>query len=72
VGFSLGLERAGHECVGHCEIDPYACRVLKKHWPGLPLFGDITKFAECLDSNAVELKDDGTLPPADLWAAGFP
>jgi len=23
-------------------------------------------------NKAVELKDDGTLPPADLWAAGFP
>lgn len=21
-GFRLGMERAGHECVGYCEIDP--------------------------------------------------
>lgn len=23
-GFRLGLERAGHECVGHVEIDKFA------------------------------------------------
>ena len=23
-GFRLGMEMAGHECVGHCEIDKYA------------------------------------------------
>ena len=25
-GFRLGMEQAGHECVGHCEIDKYAQR----------------------------------------------
>ena len=59
-GISLGLERAGHECVGHCEIDPYACKVLKKHWPDVPLFGDITKV----------VPDE--LPEAELWTGGFP
>jgi len=59
-GISLGLERAGHECVGHCEIDPYARKVLKKHWPNVPLFGDITKVRP------------NELPKADLWAGGFP
>ncbi|MDU5695332.1 DNA cytosine methyltransferase, partial [Clostridium sp.] len=23
-GFRLGMEMAGHRCVGHCEIDKYA------------------------------------------------
>lgn len=23
-GFRLGMEQAGHECVGHCEIDKFA------------------------------------------------
>ena len=23
-GFRLGMEMAGHECVGHCEIDKFA------------------------------------------------
>jgi DNA (cytosine-5)-methyltransferase 1 len=59
-GIDLGLERAGHECVGQCEIDPYAIKVLEKHWPDVPRFGDITK-----------VKPD-ELPEADLWAGGFP
>lgn len=33
-GFSLGLERAGMRTVAFCEIDPYARKVLAKHWPG--------------------------------------
>ena len=42
-GFSLGFERAGMECVGHVEIDKYAQKVLKKHWPKVPLYSDVTK-----------------------------
>lgn len=40
-GFSLGFERAGMNCVGHVEIDPYAQKVLKKHWPDVPLMEDV-------------------------------
>jgi len=32
-GLELGLERAGFEIVWHAETDPYASRVLAKHWP---------------------------------------
>ncbi|WP_044774660.1 DNA cytosine methyltransferase, partial [Streptococcus suis] len=28
-GFRLGMERAGHECVGFCEIDPFARKSYK-------------------------------------------
>jgi DNA (cytosine-5)-methyltransferase 1 len=41
-GFSLGLERAGHRTVAFCEIDPYCRRVLAKHWPGIPIYEDVT------------------------------
>ena len=40
-GFSLGLERAGMETVAFCEIDPFCRKVLKKHWPDVPIFEDI-------------------------------
>jgi DNA (cytosine-5)-methyltransferase 1 len=40
-GFSLGLERAGMRTVAFCEIDPYCRRVLRKHWPDVPVYGDI-------------------------------
>ena len=59
-GFDLGLERAGHTCVGQCEIDPFALRVLAKHWPNVPRFGDI-----------MELRPD-EIPDAELWCGGFP
>lgn len=42
-GFSLGLGRAGMKTVAFCETDDYACRVLEKHWPDVPIFGDIKK-----------------------------
>lgn len=41
-GFSLGLERSGNfETVAFCEIDPTASAVLARHWPDVPIFGDI-------------------------------
>jgi DNA (cytosine-5)-methyltransferase 1 len=40
-GLDLGLERAGMNVIWQSEIDPYACRVLKKHWPEVPNYGDI-------------------------------
>jgi DNA (cytosine-5)-methyltransferase 1 len=40
-GFSLGLKRAGMRTVAFCEIDPYCRRVLAKHWPDVPVYGDI-------------------------------
>jgi len=41
-GLDLGLERAGMKVVSQCEIDPYARRVLAKHWPGVPCHDDVT------------------------------
>jgi DNA (cytosine-5)-methyltransferase 1 len=42
-GFSLGLERAGFATPVACvEIDPFCQRVLAKHWPGVPIHGDVT------------------------------
>lgn len=57
-GISLGLERAGHICVGHVEKNVFCRGVLRKHWPSVFCANDIAE---------VEL-----LPKSDLWAAGFP
>jgi DNA (cytosine-5)-methyltransferase 1 len=59
-GLDLGLERAGMEVVWQSEIDPYASRVLAKHWPHVPNLGDITK----IDWEEVER--------VDLICGGFP
>jgi DNA (cytosine-5)-methyltransferase 1 len=40
-GFSLGLERAGMRTIAFCEIDLYCQAVLRKHWPDVPVFGDV-------------------------------
>jgi DNA (cytosine-5)-methyltransferase 1 len=41
-GFSLGLERAGFQTVAFCEIDPFCRAVLRKHWPDVPCYDDVT------------------------------
>ena len=40
-GFDLGFERAGFEIRWMCEIDPFCRKVLKKHWPEVPIYEDI-------------------------------
>lgn len=40
-GIDLAAEWAGFETIAFCEIDPYCQKVLKKHWPKVPIIGDI-------------------------------
>ena len=40
-GLDLGLERAGMKVIWQSEIDPYACKVLSKHWPEVVNHGNI-------------------------------
>jgi DNA (cytosine-5)-methyltransferase 1 len=63
-GFSIGLERAGFETVAFCEIDSYAQKVLKKNWPGVPIYDDVrTITAERLASDGIGV---------DVITGGFP
>ncbi len=59
-GFDLGFERAGMRVVFQCEIDPFCQKILKRHWPQVPLHEDITTLIPT------------TIPTADLWCAGWP
>ena len=59
-GIDLGLQRAGMTPVWHSEIEPYACRVLKKHWPDVPNLGDIRDI------------DWARVGRVDLVAGGYP
>lgn len=59
-GIDLGLERAGWRCAWQVEIDPFARRVLGKHWPDVIRFRDVR---ECSARN---------LAAVDLIAGGFP
>lgn len=62
-GFRLGMEMAGHECVGHCEIDKYANRsYVAMHHP---------------KESEVFFEDVRTIKPADMpececYCFGFP
>lgn len=35
--YALGLQQAGHEVIGFCENDPWARKILKKHYPTKPI-----------------------------------
>ena len=59
-GLDLGLERAGMQVVWQVEKDPYCRKVLAKHWPQVPCYGDIKEI------------DFTTLPAVDLICGGFP
>lgn len=83
-GFDLGLERAGMKVIWQSEIDEFASKVLKKHWPDVPNLGDITK----VDWTNIERPDvicggypcqpfstagkrGGATDPRHLWPAMF-
>ena len=40
-GFALAAQAAGYSTIGFSEIEPYACKILKRHWPAVPNYGDI-------------------------------
>ena len=64
-GFSLGLERAGMETVAFCEIEDYPRKVLKKHWPDVPIYEDVR------DVTRERLISDG-IGEISVITGGFP
>jgi DNA (cytosine-5)-methyltransferase 1 len=69
-GISLGLERTGgFETVGFCEIDKAAQKVLKKHWPNVPIFEDV-KTLSAKDFNGSIDVITGGFPCQDISLAG--
>ncbi len=57
-GIEVGLHSAGHRTVLLCEIDPAAQRVLREHFPEVPLTADVRELE--------------SIPDAGICAAGFP
>lgn len=60
-GFSYAAERivGGYETVAFVEREPFCQRVLRKHWPDVPIFDDITTYTPERGS-------------ADVICGGFP
>ena len=72
-GFSLGLERAGMETVAFCEIEPFCQKVLKKHWPEVPIYNDVREITnDRLESDGIRGIDVicGGFPCQDISVAG--
>ncbi len=67
-GLDLGLERAGMVCHWQVEIDPFCRKVLEKHWPHIPKYGDIHDVGHH-NLEAVDLICGG-FPCQDLSTAG--
>lgn len=53
------------ETVAFCEIDPFCQKVLKKHWPDVPCYSDITKLT------AEQLENDG-ITGISVLTGGYP
>ena len=64
-GFSLGLERAGMRTVAFCEIESFPQQVLKKNFPGVPIYEDVCALT------ADKLRSDG-IKAIDVITGGFP
>ncbi len=58
-GFHLGMQKAGHECIGSCEIDNDARKIYKKNYGNYPTESDSTKI------------DPGKLKDFDILCGGF-
>lgn len=61
-GMRMGLERAGHACVGFCEFDKFARQTYKA------IFNTQGEW----ESNDIRTTKSVELPKADLWTYGFP
>jgi DNA (cytosine-5)-methyltransferase 1 len=59
-GLDLGLERASMKVIWQSEIDPYCNKVLKKHWPEVPNYGNIKEI------------DWSRVPRPDVICGGYP
>ena len=68
-GFDLGLERAGMTCAWQVEREPYAVRVLEKHWPNVRRHDDVCTFPPEEGNWDVDLVCGG-FPCQDISVAG--
>lgn len=64
-GFSLGLHRAGMTTVAFCEIEKYPQAVLRKNFPGVPIYDDVRTVT------ADRLRADG-INRVNVITGGFP
>lgn len=59
-GFALAARRTGFRTIAFCEKDEWCWRVLRKHWPDVPIYDDVRTF------------DGHAFTDATLLTGGFP
>lgn len=72
-GFDLGLDRAGHTCIGQCEKSAHCLSVLGKHWPDVKRWDDVATIKKETGRKHTTLRQDwivGGFPCQDLSVAG--
>lgn len=62
-GFDLGLENAKMKTIYQCEWDKHATRILERHWPQVPRWGDISTLT------GKEILSHGTPPDVVAWGS---
>lgn len=67
-GIELAAEWAGFRTVAFVEREPFCQKVLAKHWPGVPIYDDITTF-DAEPFRGIDLVTGG-FPCQDISAAG--
>ena len=84
-GFSLAANWAGIKTSAFCEIDPFCQKVLKKNFPNVPIFNNITKLKREDINERIEIitggfpcqpfsvagNQKGTKDDRDLWPEMF-
>jgi DNA (cytosine-5)-methyltransferase 1 len=72
-GLDLAAEWAGFRTVAFVERDKYCQRVLAKHWPGVPIFGDVCEVVvnpTSAQREEVRGRDERTGRPAERLGLG--
>src|SRR5690606_22214474 len=68
-GMSLAADWAGIETVAFCEIESYCQKVLRKHWPHIPIYTDVRELTR------ERLEKDGVIGDGraiDIVCGGYP
>lgn len=68
-GISLAAQWAGIETAAFCEIEPYCQKVLRRHWPTVPIYEDVRELT------SERLQQDGVINherTIDIISGGYP
>lgn len=65
-GLDIAFEKAGGKILAFCELDAFCQKVLSKHWPEVPIFGDIRQLSREV------IENEGIRSAVDIIYGGFP